>query len=385
MKTHFAPPERLKKEDALAQYKAVSSYEFVREIFDALPYIAIIVNKERQVVFSNGVLLEMFGISDITEAVGLRPGELVGCIHHDETEFGCGTSASCRYCDAIRAVLESWERKEKVSREARITSVINGREVHFDLLVTSTPFEKDGNEFAIVSISDIGDEKRRRSLERVFFHDIINTAGGLKGLMDLITRAKDPAKVEELFPIAYDVSEMLIDEILAQKDLLAAENNDLTVMKKSANSLKVARRAVEQIMHHPVSRKKTITIDPDSESVDFTTDENLLKRVLVNMLKNALEASSTGEEIVIGCRSRNETVKFAVSNPGHIPPDVQAQLFQRSFSTKGKNRGIGTYSMKLFTEDYLGGELSFTSSKENGTSFVASIPAMPNGTRSSMS
>jgi sensor histidine kinase regulating citrate/malate metabolism len=45
------------------------------------------------------------------------------------------------------------------------------------------------------------------------------------------------------------------------------------------------------------------------------------------------------------------------------------QLFQRSFSTKGNGRGIGTYSIKLLTENYLKGKVSFFSNEEEGTVF----------------
>ena len=57
-----------------------------------------------------------------------------------------------------------------------------------------------------------------------------------------------------------------------------------------------------------------------------------------------------------------------------MPHVVQLQLFQRSFSTKGLGRGLGTYSMKLLSERYLGGRISFTSTEEAGTTFTASYP-----------
>ncbi len=42
-----------------------------------------------------------------------------------------------------------------------------------------------------------------------------------------------------------------------------------------------------------------------------------------------------------------------------MPPEVQAQVFQRSYSTKGAGRGLGTYAMKLFGEGVLHGEVGF--------------------------
>ncbi len=67
-------------------------------------------------------------------------------------------------------------------------------------------------------------------------------------------------------------------------------------------------------------------------------------------------------------------VDFWVHNDGVMPRDVQLQVFQRSFSTKGPGRGLGTYSIKLLTERYLHGRASFTSTPETGTTFSVTYP-----------
>jgi sensor histidine kinase regulating citrate/malate metabolism len=56
---------------------------------------------------------------------------------------------------------------------------------------------------------------------------------------------------------------------------------------------------------------------------------------------------------------------------------VQLQLFQRSFSTKAADRGLGTYSMKLLSERYLKGQVWFTTSLEQGTTFIGRYPLLP--------
>ena len=58
---------------------------------------------------------------------------------------------------------------------------------------------------------------------------------------------------------------------------------------------------------------------------------------------------------------------FRVNNPGVIPANIRTQIFQRSFSTKGHGRGLGTYSMKLFGENYLNGKVYFQSNEKQGT------------------
>ncbi|MBK7132833.1 MAG: hypothetical protein IPH69_08460 [Bacteroidales bacterium] len=52
-----------------------------------------------------------------------------------------------------------------------------------------------------------------------------------------------------------------------------------------------------------------------------------------------------------------------------LSEEVQMRIFQRSFSTKGKGRGLGTYSIRLMTENYLHGKVSFVSNEADGTVF----------------
>ena len=106
----------------------------------------------------------------------------------------------------------------------------------------------------------------------------------------------------------------------------------------------------------------------------ITTDKLLLRRVLGNLVKNALEASVEGEEIRLGFQNNGSAI-FRVHNERAMPEEVRLQVFRRSFSTKSPiGRGIGTYSAKLITERYLGGSLSFSSSEEQGTTFAVTLP-----------
>ncbi|MCC7317948.1 MAG: hypothetical protein IT219_05405, partial [Bacteroidales bacterium] len=63
-----------------------------------------------------------------------------------------------------------------------------------------------------------------------------------------------------------------------------------------------------------------------------------------------------------------------VKNETLIPREVQLQIFQRSFSTKDQARGIGTYSIKMFTEQYLKGKVSFVSTEDTKTVFSVFLP-----------
>ncbi len=124
----------------------------------------------------------------------------------------------------------------------------------------------------------------------------------------------------------------------------------------------------------PLDGSMQVGIDDTSIDIIFVSDKTLLSRVLGNMIKNALEASHPDAKVLVGCKIENENICFWVHNLQFIPLDHQLQIFNRSFSTKGEGRGIGTYSMKLLTEKYLKGKISFSSTIEKGTIFSATLP-----------
>jgi signal transduction histidine kinase len=101
----------------------------------------------------------------------------------------------------------------------------------------------------------------------------------------------------------------------------------------------------------------------------FTTDKILLQRVIINLLKNALEATPLNGTVTTGIRNNDDKIIFWVKNDQLIPKDVQMQLFQRSFSTKGAGRGLGSYSIRLLTENYLEGKVNFISNETDRTMF----------------
>jgi len=96
-------------------------------------------------------------------------------------------------------------------------------------------------QFTLFCAADISDEKRRSALEQVFFHDILNTAGTLRGAAHLLTGA-EPDRAAELEDMIYDLSERLIEEIQAQLDLVAAESGGLAVHPVLLDSISFLQR-----------------------------------------------------------------------------------------------------------------------------------------------
>ena len=126
---------------------------------------------------------------------------------------------------------------------------------------------------------------------------------------------------------------------------------------------------------HAQGRKSAARL-PIPEGLRWHADPELLRRVLVNMTLNAQESSQAGATVTLGMEVSPGVKHFQVHDIGCITPEVQGRLFQRSFSTKAtRGRGLGTYSMKVFGETYLGGQVSFRSAPETGATFELALPA----------
>jgi K+-sensing histidine kinase KdpD len=374
MLTYFASPERTLKDKVLKDYTELKSIACIEELIDALPYIAVILNKNRQIVFSNMSLLQLFGIESMEELLGQRPGEAMNCIHSDRMEAGCGTSENCQVCAAANAILKCQETGKAVTDECRIRINLDGTEDCLDLEVTAAPLHWGENRFIIFTAMDISSKKRKEALERIFFHDVMNTAGTLQGVVDLLKHVDDPKKIKKFINLLGDVSRDLNEEIMTQRSLIAAENGELVVKNHEFYLKETLGHIIEEYRRNEVSRQRKIIFEENTYDYAIYTDPVLLKRILGNMIKNALEATPAKGKVTVDCNITREAVIIRVHNPGHMPKDIQQQVFQRSFSTKGKGRGLGTYSMKLLGEKYLHGKVSFESTPGSGTVFCLELP-----------
>jgi K+-sensing histidine kinase KdpD len=345
--------------------------EFIIKMVDAIPSIVAILNEDRRLIYSNRKMAEALSIDNIEEAFMLRPGELFECVNAHTTPGGCGTSETCEFCGAMQAMKSSRLEEKTITNKFRLLGSSNGETKVYNFNFTSTAFTTFGKSFYLISLEDISSEIRKAELEQIFFHDVMNAVGSLFGVIELL---KEKGNTEQIYIDILEGSyNALFDLISEQKQYAQAETGALSLKNQTLHTMDLL---IETTLPFMESRnyKSRIQIDESSVGVSFTSDSALLTRVLTNMIKNAMEASKKDDIVTIGADTRDDKIRFWVHNPVDIPRDAQLQIFERSFSTKGKGRGLGTFSMKLLGENYLGGKVSFTSNEEEGTTFSIELP-----------
>jgi nitrogen-specific signal transduction histidine kinase len=351
----------------------INNLETIQQIINSYPHVSVVLNQDQQIILSNQHLVKVAGLEKLEQAFGDRPGDVMLCIHSTENN-GCGLSNSCRFCGIINTIKESQAKGITVTRECRITTTRDGKLVFHDFQVNCAPINLFGEHYTLLNLFDISSEKRNQILENVFFHDILNRLGGLTGLVQIIKLENKQPELDEYIDTLDTIGELVVEDIRIQRFLKAAENANLILNIREYSAFDIVDSVQKQIAFNPVLKSKKLEVYTTCTDFRFKTDSALLKRILLNMAINASEASPEKAEIKISCSAKPGKAVFSVNNEGTIPEDVQLQIFQRSFSTKGSGRGLGTYSMKLFGENYLQGRVYFRTNEKQGTTFTIELP-----------
>jgi len=376
--------ERASAETLEAEVRTVSHSPIVSALLEATDAGLLVLNRERQILATNRApLLE--NLRHDQRSIGLRPGEFFACPRATEQPQGCGAGEHCLACGTLQAVTQSQAGKRAVEQECLLTSGEGANATPMELHVRATQVDIDGTDYTVVSLRDISSEKRRLALERIFFHDILNTLSALSNWTHLLNSSSGERQDRARERVSRLVGQ-LEREIQLQRTLLEAEQGTLRPQRVAVAPATLLADLQGMFADTQTAKQRTLTVEDRCLGVELVTDPVLLGRVLVNMVKNAFEATPIGGEVRLWCEREpgptakgepepRDTVAFHVHNAAEILPVVASRVFQRSFTTKsGTGHGLGTYGMRLLGERYLGGRVSFVTSAEGGTVFSMRLP-----------
>jgi len=114
-------------------------------------------------------------------------------------------------------------------------------------------------------------------------------------------------------------------------------------------------------------------LDPDLPPLQ--ADPNQMKQVLLNLVKNALEALDSGGQVILSSGAEDHQVWFSVRDTGGgMPPEVLEKIFNPFFTTKEKGTGLGLAVIhKIITDHH--GDIAVSSSPDQGTTIRVILPS----------
>jgi PAS domain S-box-containing protein len=228
-------------------------------------------------------------------------------------------------------------------------------------------------------------ERRARQNERLaaagtmaagLAHEIRNPLNGASLHLSVIERGlarspdvpapmKEAAEVlrTEIWRLGGLVTDFL--EVSRPKPLVLAEC-DLNTLAESVRAL---------LAPEAETRSVALTVEAFPFPVLVRVDVERTKQVLVNLVRNALDAVKERGAVSIRVRRLPEHVEVDVADNGAGVPDASAPIFDAFYTTKDRGTGLGLSIVQRIVTDH-GGEVSF-SSRPGATVFTVRLPAEP--------
>ncbi|MBT2694005.1 PAS domain-containing sensor histidine kinase [Bacillus sp. ISL-55] len=199
-------------------------------------------------------------------------------------------------------------------------------------------------------------------------HEIRNPLTSLKGLVQLLQMEDEKHQlyyqimIDELNRINHIVSELLL---LAKPQQIKYSEADLQVILHDVISLLKSEASLHNIQ---------IAFQVQSEPVMIECEPNQLKQLFINILKNAIEASSAGDVVSITLESFDNNVTVMVKDQGvGISKALLERIGEPFYSSKEKGTGLGmTVSFKIVQSH--NGTIKFNSEPDKGTEVIVQLP-----------
>jgi signal transduction histidine kinase len=135
--------------------------------------------------------------------------------------------------------------------------------------------------------------------------------------------------------------------------------------------------------HGPSFRERELRLRfyPDAGVAQVSADWDHLQAAVVNLLRNAADATQPGGEVLVSTAREGDDVLIRVTDTGSgIAEEHKARIMEPYFSSKEAGTGLGLPTVRRVIEDH-GGTVTFTSEVGRGTQFTLRLPAQRHGSR----
>ncbi|HYR84127.1 MAG TPA: ATP-binding protein [Terriglobia bacterium] len=220
-----------------------------------------------------------------------------------------------------------------------------------------------------------------REVARRLAHEIKNPLTPIQLSAERIAKniARLPAATPRVTNVIEECVETIVEEVSSLKNLVDefVRFARLPAVSRVPNSMKDLVDKTMALYEDRLDRVK-VSVDVPDDLPPILMDSLQMKRVLVNLLDNALEALS-GEpapELRIRCElARDETMaRLTIADTGcGITPDDRERLFTPYFSTRKNGTGLGLAISSRIVADH-GGYIGVEPNSPRGTRFVVELP-----------
>ena len=210
-------------------------------------------------------------------------------------------------------------------------------------------------------------ENENKELIASVAHEIRNPLAGMQVNAELLLEATE--NQQDLFTYSRAVTNEINNLSNIVENFLAyARPIDATLESQSLRT--IINETIDTLKRDFPNHQFTISGDEQA-----LIHPNKIRHSFFNVLKNACESSHEQNPVNVRITRNNDDIFIAFQNRGEpIPPQIQSQIFEAFFSTKGSGVGLGLSIAKSIVGQH-GGKIRLTRSDSDGTEFVIELPA----------
>lgn len=214
-------------------------------------------------------------------------------------------------------------------------------------------------------------DREQRAMVAGVAHEIRNPLSGIRLYAELLQSDRSLA----------DGQRGRLEKILKELDHLGAVVEQFLLYARPAEPMRqtidlsaFAAEMAEWLKPQADRREVRLTLRCEEASVALA-DPTHLRQVGHNLLRNAIEASPTGGEVRVGCRTDGTASTFTVEDDGPgLSPEAAARLFEPFFTTKTAGAGLGlAIVQRLVLLNH--GRVTVSAGARGGARFEVALPA----------
>ncbi len=270
----------------------------------------------------------------------------------------------------------------------RDLSAAPGKMRYWDLAEWPLKDEEERLAGAILLVTDATDRVRlmqqRADLTATLAHDLktplLGADRALGLLLDGVLGELKPAQTDVISMVRKSNQEFL-SRIKTLLEVLRYEAADQVLNLRSLDLAKLVKACLKDMSMLSESQKVSVAAQVE-EGTCILADREAIKRLLINLLDNAIKFTLPGGSVRVGCESGDTEVVLKIADTGMgIPADEIPKLFQRFWQGEpGRSypvgSGLGLYLCQRIVEAH-GGQITCQSAPGVGTTFWIKLPAAP--------
>jgi nitrogen fixation/metabolism regulation signal transduction histidine kinase len=225
---------------------------------------------------------------------------------------------------------------------------------------------------SVEKLSKSNKEQAWREMAKQVAHEIKNPLTPMRLSVQSFQRNFDINDIE-IDKKLDEFSKTLIQQIDTMSTIASAFSNFAEMPAQEGgkiNIIETTRLALK------IFKEKHINFKFQDKIIEVNIDRTQMVRIITNLIKNALEACDLLENpiIQVNIKKKNKNVLIDVIDNGvGIPEEIRTKIFEPKFTTKSSGMGLGLGMVKNLVSSY-GGNISFKSTINSGTSFLISFP-----------